>query len=279
MPELPEVETVRRALELFAPDQTIATCILHGKGLRHPWPRGMAKKLAGCRITGVERRAKYLRFCLAGGHNVIVHLGMTGSFHHIAENAAQTPEFRHERARLVFTNGQGLAYCDPRKFGQFYWLSANDWQGWAEKQKLGAEPFSVTPDVFQTLLAARSAPIKTVLLDQKCVVGIGNIYASESLFQAGIDPRLPANTLTPQMVKKLLSTLKTVLEQAIAAGGSTLRDHHAPDGSLGRFQDNFKVYGRVGQPCLVCKTPIAKIVQAGRSTFFCPRCQANTKKS
>lgn len=270
MPELPEVESVLRALKPIVVGQKIKTPQCFGKGLRTHWPENFCTQLEGKTVQHLERRAKYMLFTLSSGHSWIVHLGMTGAFSVLP--AHDLPP----HTRMVFQAGNGpfLAYTDPRKFGFMDVVETQNLPTHPQLCRLGPEPLTLDEKTFFAALSKRTGPIKPVLMDQKMLVGVGNIYASESLFYARIHPATPANTLSKQQVKILLKCIKTVLNQSINAGGSTLRNYKTPDGTLGSFQENFAVYGRASALCQTCGNPVQKILQTGRSTFFCACCQA-----
>lgn len=269
MPELPEVESVLRALTPLVVGQTIKAPQCFGKGLRTQWPENFCTLLESATVQHLERRAKYMLFTLSNNHSWVVHLGMTGAF-----SVLPTQDLP-PHTRMVFQAGNGplLAYTDPRKFGFMDVVATQNLATHPQLCQLGPEPLTLDEKAFFTALSKRSGPIKPVLMDQKMLVGVGNIYASESLFYARIHPQTPANTLSKPQAKKLLNCIKTVLNQAINAGGSTLRNYKTPNGALGSFQENFAVYGRASSLCQTCGNPIQKILQTGRSTFFCPSCQ------
>ena len=287
MPELPEVETVRRGLAPFLEGQRLARLELRRPDLRFPLPEGFVQRLTGARVGKVERRAKYLRIALDNGDTLVSHLGMSGrfeirppgeggsrpgQFHH---PATQAP--KHEHVVLTTEAGTRIAYFDPRRFGYMDLIPTDALELHPWFAGLGPEPLSDGFDD-KVLLAAftRKArqTLKVTLLDQRVVAGIGNIYACEALFAAGVDPRRPGGEITPAQAKRLAKAVQSVLTEAIEAGGSTLRDFAATDGALGYFQHRFKVYDREGQPCATgCGGGVRRLVQAGRSTFFCPACQ------
>ncbi len=271
MPELPEVEVTRRGLEPHLAGKRLLGAVVRDPRLRHPVPDGLAKTLAGLTVGAILRRGKYLLLDCGSGW-LILHLGMSGSLRVLP--AAAPPE-KHDHFDLLLEDGLCLRLRDPRRFGGVLW-TAEDALGHPLLASLGVEPLG--PDfngaALHALTRNRRAPIKQVLMDGKTVVGVGNIYASESLFRAGIDPRTPAHKLGPKRCARLAETVRQTLEQAIAAGGSTLRDFVDPSGKPGYFPQQYYVYGREGQPCRVCGTPIRAIRQGQRSTFYCPRCQS-----
>ncbi len=274
MPELPEVEVARRGLAA-----RLAGARIQGLRLGAPlrWPLGIdPQALVGCTLGVVGRRGKYLWLPLAragqaqGG--LLVHLGMSGA---LALREAPPAPGRHDHFDLHTDRGT-LRLTDPRRFGAVVWAPALDAGAAAVRTAgLGAEPFDPALDAatLHAALRRRGAPIKTVLLAGDVVVGAGNIYASEALFEAGIDPRTPGRRLGPARCARLLAALRDVLARAIEAGGSTLRDWRGAHGEAGAFQECTAVYGRAGQPCPRCPGRIRRIVQAQRATYFCPRCQ------
>ncbi len=271
MPELPEVETTRRGVAPFAEGHTIVDLRVYDGRLRWPVPADLPERLRGRRIDRIERRGKYLLLAI-DRKTLVVHLGMTGS---LRVFTAPPPERRpHDHFDLVLSDRVTIRYHDPRRFGALLWVERPA----AEHPllaRLGPEPLSPAFDA-GTLYAAvrrRSAPIKSVLMDNRVVVGVGNIYANEALFRAGIRPTRAAHRLTRPLAARLVDAIREVLREAIAAGGSTLRDYVNSGGAPGYFQLNYHVYGREGDPCRVCGTPIRARRLAGRASFFCPKCQ------
>lgn len=276
MPELPEVETTRQGLLPHVAGQVIARVVVRHPRLRWPVPRGLERRLTGGRITDIHRRGKYLLLEIdAGGAAgwLLMHLGMSGSLR-VVDGA--TPPGPHDHFDLVFENGRALRLRDPRRFGAVLWT--DDPRDHPLLAGLGVEPLSpeFTGEVLYARTRNRSAPIKHVLMDARLVVGVGNIYANEALFAAGIDPRLPARRLGRLRCARLASAVRDTLARAIAAGGSSLRDFVGADGNPGYFQQHYAVYGRAGLPCPACRRPIRTIRQGGRATFFCPHCQRRT---
>ncbi|MCC7098608.1 MAG: bifunctional DNA-formamidopyrimidine glycosylase/DNA-(apurinic or apyrimidinic site) lyase [Rubrivivax sp.] len=275
MPELPEVEVTRRGIDPLVQGARVLDVRL-GKPLR--WPLGRdPQALRGLRLGAVERRGKYLWLPLQGApelpsQGLLIHLGMSGSVRVLAQ---PEPPGAHEHFQLDTDRGS-LRLNDPRRFGAVVWSAALEAQPAARLlARLGLEPFDpeLTAARFHAALRQRQTSIKAVLLGGEVVVGAGNIYACEALFHAGIDPRCRAADLGPQRAARLLQALRQTLAQAMAAGGSTLRDFRDAHGTNGRFQQQAAVYGREGEPCGVCGTRLRRIVQAQRSSFFCPRCQ------
>ena len=291
MPELPEVETVRRGLEPAMLGARIAKVELRRTDLRFPFPSSFAKRLTGQRILDLKRRAKYLLFHLDGDETLIAHLGMSGSFR-MEGTAASTPgKFHHERSKdpkhdhvvLVLDNGWVVTYNDPRRFGFMDLAPTEALERHPRMRGLGTEPLAPEFDAAQlaALFVGSRAPLKSALLDQKRIAGLGNIYVCEALFRAGLKPSRPASILAdargaPTKAAAAVSeAIRAVLEEAVVAGGSTLRDHRQANGELGYFQHVFKVYDREGLPCMRegCRGAIARITQSGRSTFYCSKCQ------
>jgi len=272
MPELPEVEVVRMGLEPMLVGNVISNVHTGPLSLRYPWPDDFAKRLSGLRFKSVSRRAKYLLFHFEHKESLIWHLGMTGQFH-LLDGKIEVS--RHEHARITLDNGKALVYRDSRRFGycDLIWDTELEHHRWFAS--LGPEPLDGTFDgpYLYGKCRARSAPIKGVLMDNAVVVGVGNIYASETLYRCGIHPSAPASRISKERSGKLVSAVKEVLNEAIQAGGSTISDFVRADGKPGYFSHQFRVYGRMGEPCYQCGTIVRRIVQAGRSTFFCPGCQ------
>lgn len=278
MPELPEVETVMRALTPLMQGRRIARVTKRTAKLRTSLPDQFENHLTGQTIQSLSRRAKYILMHLSNDHILIIHLGMTGGFH--IRNPAEDPQ-KHDHVIFDLDSGARLSFHDPRRFGFMDLASAADLPTYPALASLGPEPLGddFTPPLLASRLKNKKTPIKTALLDQHVVAGLGNIYVAEALFQAGIHPERHAGGLTLPEIERLVSATKTVLHTAIQAGGSTLRDYRQPDGEFGLFQDQFAVYGRAGQACpgCTCKTSqtggITRIVQASRSTFYCARKQ------
>jgi formamidopyrimidine-DNA glycosylase len=294
MPELPEVETVRRGLQPVMEGARILKVETRRPDLRFPFPDNFAKRLSGRRILALGRRAKYLTASIEGGTFLICHLGMSGSFRiENGEDRSIPGDFHHERSRdaahdhVVFhlaTQGQGKArvvFNDPRRFG--FMLFADDAGEHPMLSGLGVEPTGNALDgrLLAELFAGKQAPLKAALLDQRLIAGLGNIYASEALWRAGLSPRRAAGTIASASggptgrAERLATAVRSVVADAIAAGGSTLRDYAQADGSLGYFQHSFSVYDREGEACRkpACGGHIRRIVQSGRSTYYCPVCQ------
>ncbi|MBE9607383.1 bifunctional DNA-formamidopyrimidine glycosylase/DNA-(apurinic or apyrimidinic site) lyase [Acetobacteraceae bacterium H6797] len=276
MPELPEVETVMRGLAKVLDGQQIHQAAVNREGLRWAFPPGLAQRLTGARVSGFRRRAKYMLMRLEGGDSVLIHLGMSGRMI-ITPAGMNTPPPKHEHLVMVTGGGQRVGFVDPRRFGAVDLMRTEEEDRHKLLAGLGPEPLDEAFDakVLGAALAGKKTPIKAALLDQRIVAGLGNIYVSEALFRAGISPTRLAGAISGPGVKRLVEAIKEVLNQAINHGGSTLRDYVQADGEIGGFQDLFLVYDREGEPCPRCgaKSSISRIVQAGRSTFFCARCQ------
>lgn len=275
MPELPEVETVRRALAQAMEDRQILHAHVGRPDLRWPLPDRLASRLEGRVVGGLQRRGKYVLLPLDQGETMLLHLGMSGS---IRIHQAQPPIGKHDH--IVLTMGSGMAnaaeswivFNDPRRFG---WLDLYRGEVHPMLVDMGPEPLgnSFSADHLVAALAGRKGPIKTALLDQALVAGIGNIYACEALFMAGLSPRRKAGTIRGGRVDRLVAAIRSVLASAIEDGGTSLRDHVQPGGEIGYFVQRLTVYGRDGQLCGTCGATIRRITQSGRSSFYCPDCQ------
>jgi formamidopyrimidine-DNA glycosylase len=292
MPELPEVETVRRGLRPVMEGRRILAVETRREDLRFPFPDRFAERLTGRSVTAMGRRAKYLMADLDGGDVLVMHLGMTGRFIIEHDGRTQAPgEFAAEITRhpvhdhVVFRmeGGATVTYNDVRRFGFMALIPRAGIPSHPLTRDIGIEPLGngLTPEKLAELFDGKAAPLKAALLDQRLIAGLGNIYVCEALFRSGLSPRRAAGDIvakdgspTPR-ARKLTEEIRLVLEEAIAAGGSTLRDFAHADGSLGYFQHRFKVYDREGEPCPnpKCSGAVRRIVQSGRSTFFCGRCQ------
>ena len=273
MPELPEVEVTRRGIAPALTGNRVTGVVARTPALRYPLPAKLDGILGGHRLASVTRRGKYLLLDFGQG-NLLIHLGMSGSLRLVP---ATLPAEKHDHFDLIFAvRGKQLALRlrDPRRFGAILWLSG-DPQAHPLLAALGIEPLTecFSAAWLKTELAGLTAAIKPTLMDSHRVVGIGNIYASESLFRAGIDPRRAAGRISLQRLQRLVPAIKATLSTAIEAGGSSLRDFIHSDGSSGYFQQQYFVYGRRGEACRVCGGPIRELRQGQRATFFCPRCQ------
>ena len=269
MPELPEVEVTRRGLAPQLAGRTISGVAVREARLRWPIPAEVLR-LSGMTVRGVGRRGKYLTVDCGAGH-LILHLGMSGSLRVLPTD---TPPGKHDHFDLALGD-RILRLRDPRRFGAVLWTAAG-LEAHPLLAHLGVEPLSRALDAarLHALTRAHRLPIKLFLMDARRIVGVGNIYASESLFRAGIDPRSPAKRVSLQRCARLSRAIKDTLRAAIRAGGSTLRDFVGADGAAGYFQQRYWVYDRAGEPCRRCGAAIRRVVQGSRSTYFCPRCQS-----
>lgn len=270
MPELPEVETTRRGLAPHLIGQRIKTAIIRNSRLRFPVAPELAQVLSGQAVRSVERRGKYLLLDCGQGW-LILHLGMSGSLRILL---ASTPVEKHDHFDLVLENGFCMRLRDPRRFGAVIWTETDPMRH-PLLASLGVEPLTddFDGDWLYRVTRGKKCNIKQTLMDGHLVVGVGNIYANEALFRAGIKPTHVASRLGRECCKKLAMTVKEVLRQAIAAGGSSLRDFVDSGGKPGYFQQQYFVYGRTGEPCLVCNSPIRLLRQGQRATFYCACCQ------
>ena len=273
MPELPEVETIRLALEPRIVGRRFDRVEINDPRLVRPFePTAVAAELESERVRALERRGKYLIVRFESGRALLIHLRMTGSLRHADPGSlADDP---HRRAVVRLDDGSDVAYRDVRRFGTWNLLEARELDRYLER-RLGQEPLGRTfsaPRLAERL-HGRRAPVKAALLDQRTVAGLGNIYADESLWRARINPLRPAGELENDEVARLTRGIKEALRAGIARQGASLRDYSTPDGGRGRMQDEFRVYGRAGEPCPRCGTPIEKIHAAGRGTWYCPYCQ------
>lgn len=273
MPELPEVETTRRGIATLMPNQILRQCVVYQPKMRWPIPPNMSDLVNNQPVLACERRGKYLLIRFAHGYQII-HLGMSGSLRRVPLDA---PRLKHDHVEWQFDHARFLLH-DPRRFGAVLWHDLKDGPILQHPllKKLGVEPFSpeFNPESFHQQLSNRKATIKSVLLAGQIVVGVGNIYASESLFKARIDPTLAANQLSLRQAQRLHAAIVETLQQALDSGGSTLKDYLNASGEAGAYFDlHAQVYGKVGAPCPVCTTPIQRIVQNQRATYFCPLCQ------
>ncbi|WP_343313178.1 bifunctional DNA-formamidopyrimidine glycosylase/DNA-(apurinic or apyrimidinic site) lyase [Brucella sp. BE17] len=292
MPELPEVETVRRGLQPFMEGATVKRVEQNRPDLRFPFPQNFAKRLSGRRIEALGRRAKYLILHLDDGLSVIAHLGMSGSFRIEADLADETPgAFHHARSKstthdhvvfhLVRPQGEAvrIIYNDPRRFGFVLFAEQGTLDEHPLLKNLGVEPTGnvLSGPILADLFRGRRTPLKAALLDQRLIAGLGNIYVCEALWRSGLSPMRAAGSIAEDavMLERLASDIRATIAEAIAAGGSSLKDYIQADGALGYFQHSFCVYGREGDPCRnpSCGAMIERAVQAGRSTFFCASCQ------
>jgi formamidopyrimidine-DNA glycosylase len=270
MPELPEVETVRTQLEPGLTGRTFERVEITDVRLTRPEaPDAVAAELQGERVSELRRRGKYLIIGFESGRTLLVHLRMTGGF------TLPAQPHTHRRAEVLLDDGTTLAYSDTRRFGTWLVLEPGELEPYLEDRRIGVEPLSsaFTTKRFAVALAGRHAPIKAALLDQRAVAGVGNIYADEALWRARIHPLREAGDLAPEEVSTVRKEVRRVLRLGIERQGATLRDYRDPNGGSGSMQHEFRVYGREGEPCDRCGTPIAKTRIAGRGTWFCPTCQ------
>ena len=276
MPELPEVETVMRGLQARLQGRRLIRAELHRADLRWAVPEGFAARLAGRRVLGFRRRAKYILMRVEGGDSVLLHLGMSGRMV-LSEGAA--PPRLHEHLVLETDDGGRVGFVDPRRFGSLHLVPTRDEDSHTLLAGLGPEPLdsAFTGAVLAARLAGRNTSLKAALLDQRVVAGLGNIYVCEALFRARLSPKRRAGSVGGGRATRLAAAIKATLADAIAAGCSSLRDYVQPSGELGYFQHAWRVYGREGQACERCPGPpcagIRRIAQAGRSTFHCPQTQ------
>ena len=288
MPELPEVETVMRGLEPALSGKRFAKIDVYSPALRIPIPRSKILSLIGIKIRNLERRAKYILIHFENQKTMVVHLGMTGSFTILT--ISEFKKFirdRHDHIVFATSSKHMIVFRDPRRFGMIDVIDQGDILSYKPLANLGPEPLenSFTADVLAKAIATRSSPIKPVLMDQKIVVGVGNIYASEALYMSGISPLQPANNIPLKKLKLLVQNIKKILSAAIDSGGSTLRDYRNAKGELGYFQFQFSVDDKEGDACTNCTCNLSKtggilrIMQAGRSTFFCATRQKLEEKA
>ena len=287
MPELPEVETVRRGLAPAMAGARFEKVEVRHRGLRWPIAKDFEKRLEGQKVEGLGRRAKYLTADLSSGDVLVMHLGMSGSFR--VGHESRPGVYYHERSKstahdhVVFhmSNGDTVTFNDPRRFGSMKLVPRATFEHEPLLRDIGPEPLGNEFDaaMLAHACAGKKTSLKAALLDQRVVAGLGNIYVCEALYRARLSPKRQASTIADRTGKPnaravaLVEAIKAVLQDAIKAGGSSLRDHRRADGSLGDFQHNFQAYDREGQPCPHCKGTVKRIVQTGRSTFYCPSCQ------
>lgn len=267
MPELPEVETTVRGLARVLEGKRIRRVEARRADLRRAFPKDLGQRLTGAKVTGLGRRAKYGLIHTDRDDTMIFHLGMSGSWrinHPVLE--------KHDHLLLETEEGTRLTLNDPRRFGSVDLVPTRELETWPALAALGPEPYDLEARQLKRRLAGRSAAIKLLLLDQAIAAGLGNIYVCEALYRAGIHPVRAGGSVSLPRLEKLVAAIKEVIDEAIEAGGSTLRDFASPDGELGYFSKTFDVYDREGQPC-ACGGTVRRIVQGGRSTFYCPACQ------
>jgi formamidopyrimidine-DNA glycosylase len=270
MPELPEVETTKEGIRVYLEGQVIQGVTVRNPKLRVPVLLNVNELCEGKTIQQVSRRGKYILLELTEGH-LLIHLGMSG---HLRVCPYPTPPAKHDHIDLILSNKHILRYCDPRRFGLFHYFT-EDPKEHALLARLGPEPLTdeFTGDYLYQKTRLKNQPIKSLIMTNEVVVGVGNIYATESLFLAGINPISPAKTLSYEQCALLTQHIKEILQAAIKAGGTTLKDFYAIDGKPGYFTQSLKAYGRKKQPCLQCTTTIETLVIAGRHSAYCPQCQ------
>jgi formamidopyrimidine-DNA glycosylase len=271
MPELPEVETTRRGIEQHLLEQTVTQVIIRQPRLRWPVTPSLRTELPGQAFVSIDRRAKYLLLRTSVG-TLIIHLGMSGSLRVLAADIAAE---KHDHVDIVLANGQCLRLRDPRRFGAVLWTTEAP-----EQHKLllslGPEPWdnAFNPETLYRRSRGKTVAVKNFIMDSKIVVGVGNIYASESLFLAGIRPALAAGKVSKRRYEILINNIQQVLEQALKQGGTTLRNFSNSDGMPGYFKQSLNVYGRAGEPCNLCASAIKQVTIGQRSSFYCPTCQS-----
>ena len=294
MPELPEVETVMRGLKPVLEGRLIAHVALRRAGLRFPFPEGFADRLTGRRVVTLARRAKYILISLDSGDCLLAHLGMTGRFTVLARDTSATNlgkfyfetaagaggEGRHDHVVLTLDNGVRVVYTDPRRFGLMDLFPEADAAAHKLLKGIGVEPLGneLNADYLAGHFRGKAAPLKAALLDQRIIAGLGNIYVCEALHRAGLSPKRRSRTLVKKKgpdprLEVLVRHIREILNEAIVAGGSTLNDYARADGTPGEFQQRFRVYGLEGEACIACGSVIERLVQGGRSTFYCRTCQ------
>jgi len=273
MPELPEVETTRRGLALKLEGRRITRIEARRPDLRFPLPKNFAKSIQGRRVEALERRAKYILMRLEGDLVWIIHLGMSGRM--VMRQGWPNDIGPHDHVIFGTDEGWAVTFNDARRFGMMDLVPGKKLAEHRLLAGIGPEPLddAFTAAVLRAALAGKKTPMKAALLDQTVVAGLGNIYVCEALFRAGIHPEKMAGQVKPEKLEKLVPAIKAVLAEAVKAGGSSLRDYVQSDGELGYFQTRFRVYDREGEACVTCKAGVKRIVQSGRSTFYCGRCQ------
>ena len=282
MPELPEVETVMRGIEPAMTGYKIDQLILNRPDLRWPFPGGMAERVSGTKVLGLRRRSKYILADLDSNETLLIHLGMSGRILVSGDPLGNfvhdhPPIEKHDHVIFSMENGARITFNDPRRFGAMDLLDTYLGDAHPLLRNIGPEPFGneFHEDYLVNILKKKNSPIKSALLDQRIVAGLGNIYVCEVLFRAGISPKKLASKISAKRTAPMVAIIRDVLGEAIQAGGSTLKDFRHSDGELGYFQHTFKVYGREDETCTNtdCDAKIKRIVQSGRSSFYCPKCQ------
>ena len=280
MPELPEVETVRRGLAPAMEGEVLADVTVNRPDLRFPFPERFAERLTGARVQRMGRYAKFLCVDLSSGETLIMHLGMSGRF---TVEGSQPGQFHHQTGgdpkhdHVIFhmQSGARVTYNDPRRFGFMELWPTDKLSAYPRLAEMGPEPLSnqFSADSLREKLAGKATPIKAALLDQSVVAGLGNIYVCEALFRSGISPKRKASSIGKIRSERLAAAINAVISDAIAAGGSSISDFASTEGALGYFQHSFQVYDREDQPCVTCGAPVKRLVQSGRSSFYCSTCQ------
>ena len=284
MPELPEVETVRRGLVPVMEGRRVVRLVQNRPDLRFPLPERFGERVGGAVIERLGRRAKFLVAELSTGEALVMHLGMSGRFTIHAASGRETLDVfvhetgadpKHDHVVFEMEDGARIVFNDPRRFGFMEIWPLDAFEAYPRLKGLGPEPLSNTFSAayLSEALAGKATPVKAALLDQSIIAGLGNIYVCEALFRSGISPRRLARTIPGLRAERLAPAINAVISEAIDAGGSTLRDFAGPDGALGYFPHSFTVYGRDGEPCPTCQAPVRRIVQSGRSSFYCGHCQ------
>jgi formamidopyrimidine-DNA glycosylase len=270
MPELPEVETVARGMAQVLEGQRLKRVELRRPDLRRPIPADLPKRMTGAIVTRIFRRAKYALIETDRGDMAILHLGMSGRV--LLDHPGDGP---HDHVLFETMSGRRLILNDPRRFGSLDIARVDDWESHPAFLNMGPEPLGndFSAPILSAAIENKKTPIKAALLDQTIVAGLGNIYVCEALFKSGISPLRLSNTVAGARAEKLVPAIRAVLTRAIEVGGSTLRDYVQVDGELGYFQHEWSVYGREGEPCRVCSSAVKRLVQSGRSTFYCGKCQ------
>ena len=275
MPELPEVETVRRSLAKAMEGKPISQVSVWRDDLRIPVPQDFSDSVKGLFVHRVGRRAKYLQIFLDKEKVILIHLGMSGKMLVDIDSNGSNKKLKHEHVTFLIGDRVAIRFVDPRRFGLIDLCTRDKLSSHPLLVHLGLEPLTeeFSDAYLKKAFKNKKVCIKAALLNQHMVAGLGNIYACEALWYSCLSPRRNALTITGKRAERLAQSIKQVLTEAISRGGSTLRDHVSPDGEMGYFQNSFKVYGRAGAPCFSCNKPVQKMIQLGRSTFFCPNCQ------
>ena len=288
MPELPEVETVKRGLEPVLKGRRIERVEIRRKGLRFPFPKHFAERLASATFTQLTRRAKYIVADLDNGLSLLAHLGMTGRFtvlspggtanlgeFYFERGATETADGPHDHVVFHLEQGIRLVYSDPRRFGMMDLVETSKTHEHKLLKAIGVEPLGneLSADYLTFRFKKKAAPLKAALLDQRIIAGLGNIYVCEALFRSRLSPKRKSATVKKEKLEELVRHIRNILNEAIAAGGSTLQDFQGANGTKGEYQQRFLVYGREDEPCPNCAKPIKRIVQSGRSSFYCASCQ------